>query len=168
MVQGVAIVDNCIVNTNPATGAMISRVPCTLESDVDGMVQRAHEAQKAWADMSISDRMSSLKKGLQELSKEKEEMVNMMVSEMGKPLAEAKEEVDGATEKDEFLDIVEAAQQPQKFGSSIVVRQALGVVVILSPWNFPADEILLLALPALAAGNAGTYGILSLYYLYFS
>lgn len=38
-------------------------------------------------------------------------------------------------------------------GQSVVVRDPLGVVAVLSPWNYPSDEILLLALPALAAGN---------------
>lgn len=51
------------------------------------------------------------------------------------------------------MNILQAAQEPTTHGTSVVVRQALGVVVVLSPWNFPVDEILLLALPALAAGN---------------
>jgi aldehyde dehydrogenase (NAD+) len=41
----------------------------------------------------------------------------------------------------------------KQFGSIVVVRQALGVVAVISPWNYPADKILLLALPALASRN---------------
>jgi acyl-CoA reductase-like NAD-dependent aldehyde dehydrogenase len=72
---------------------------------------------------------------------------------MGKPLSEAEAEVAGAVDRDEYLELLCKAQQPEHHGNSLVVRQALGLVVIMSPWNFPVDEILLLALPALGAGN---------------
>lgn len=80
-------------------------------------------------------------------------MAETIVAEMGKPLAEATEEVRGATQKDEYLDLLQRSLDPQRRGSSVVVRHPLGVVAVLSPWNFPCDEILLLVLPALASGN---------------
>ncbi|EOD10296.1 putative alcohol dehydrogenase [Emiliania huxleyi CCMP1516] len=74
---------------------------------------------------------------------------------MGKILSEATEEVEGAADKDEFVRHVRAANECQLIGgSSILVRDAHGVVAVCAPWNFPVDEILLLAIPALAAGNA--------------
>jgi acyl-CoA reductase-like NAD-dependent aldehyde dehydrogenase len=76
-----------------------------------------------------------------------------MVQEMGKPLAQAKAEMEGAVAKDDYLDVLVQALEPKEHGTSLVVRQPYGVVAILSPWNFPADEILLLALPALGSGN---------------
>ncbi len=156
MVQGVVIEDGCLVNKNPATGKVISRVPCTTPSQVDELVANARSAQRAWSTgKTANERMALLRKSLQALSNEADKIANLMVEEMGKPISEAKEEMEGAVEKEEFMDILEKAQEPQTFGSSIVVREALGVVVILSPWNFPCDEILLLALPALAAGNTG-------------
>ena len=61
-------------------------------------------------------------------------------------------------DKDEFIDSIVAANATEIVGDeggaqSMIVRDPLGVVVVLAPWNFPADEILLLAVPALAAGN---------------
>ena len=76
---------------------------------------------------------------------------------MGKPIGEAKEEMEFAVDKGEFMEILEKSLQPQSFGKSTVVRHPFGVVAIMSPWNFPVDEILLLALPSLASGNTGTY-----------
>ena len=81
-----------------------------------------------------------------------------MTREVGKVAAEAAEEADGAVGKDALIDAIVEANQPQVVGGageaqSLIVRSALGVVVVLAPWNFPADEILLLAIPALIAGN---------------
>lgn len=155
MVQGVVIENGCLVNTNPATGQVISRVPCTTPAQVEELVTNAKEAQLAWSTMEAKERMALLRESLNALSKQSDKIAALMVEEMGKPMSQAKEEMEGAVEKEEYMDILEKAQEPQTFGSSIVVREALGVVVVLSPWNFPCDEILLLALPALAAGNTG-------------
>jgi acyl-CoA reductase-like NAD-dependent aldehyde dehydrogenase len=153
MVQGVIIEDGCIVNTNPATGEVISRIPVTSDDQVNEMVKKANDALLSWSTSEVTTRMDLLRKGLKALGQHSDELASLIVQEMGKPLKEAREEVEGAVGKDQFMDILEFAQQPQKHGNSVVVRQALGVVVVLSPWNFPVDEILLLALPALAAGN---------------
>ena len=156
MVQGVVIENGCIVNTNPATGQVISRVKCTTPSQVQDMVKTAKEAQLEWSTKDAKERIDLLRKSLEALSAQSDKLASLMVQEMGKPISQAKEEMEGAVaRKGEFMDILEKAQEPQTFGNSIVVREALGVVVVLSPWNFPCDEILLLALPALAAGNTG-------------
>jgi len=153
MVQGVAIVDGCIVNTNPATGDVISRVPCTTTDELHRMVEQAVQAQATWAQWTVKERVDSLRKGLQALEKESDQLVHLIVREMGKPLAEAREEVAGAVQKDAYLNVLVKALQSKKHGNSLIVRQPLGLVAVLSPWNFPADEILLLLLPALASGN---------------
>lgn len=153
MVQGVLIENGCIVDTNPATGEVIARVPCTTPAQVDELVAKVKQVQVEWSNKDAKDRMNLLRKALQTLATQSDKLASLMVQEMGKPLSEAVEEMEGAVGKQEFMDILEKAQEPQTFGTSIVVREALGVVVVLSPWNFPVDEILLLALPALAAGN---------------
>lgn len=155
MAQGVVIEDGCIVNTNPATGEAISRVRVTSESEVDEMVARANDASLSWSTTEAKDRIDLLRKGLKALGEHSDKLAALIVQEMGKPMSEAKEEMDGAVNKNQFMDILEKAQASQKHGNSLVVRHALGVAVVLSPWNFPVDEILLLALPALAAGNTG-------------
>ena len=55
---------------------------------------------------------------------------------------------------DEYADLVMEANAPEQHGSSVIVRQAHGVVGICAPWNFPVEEIVLLSIPALVAGNA--------------
>jgi acyl-CoA reductase-like NAD-dependent aldehyde dehydrogenase len=153
MVQGVLVADNCIINVNPATGEVISRVPCSTAEELEDKLQKSKVAFESWSLMPSTERIQLLRNGLIKLNEHHDPLVQLIVQEMGKPKAEAKEEMEGAANKGEFMDILLKAQEPERYGQSLVVRQALGVVVILSPWNFPVDEILLLALPALGAGN---------------
>ena len=150
MVQGISIVDNFIIDKNPATGEEIGRIPCTV--DVDGLVQTAHQAQPSWA--RHKDRIQLLRQGLIEIGKKSDVLSETIVKEMGKPIFEAEEELKWATQKDDYMTVLEESLRPVHYHSSNVeVRQPLGVVAVLSPWNFPCDEILLLVLPALASGN---------------
>lgn len=156
MVQGVPIKDGFIVNKNPATGETLSLVPCTTPEELDHAVAAAKTAQKAWSTIfTAAQRVDLLRKGLAELAQQRDELAQWIVREMGKPLAQAVAEVDGAVDgKSEYLDVLVEALQPKQHGTSLVLRQPYGVVGLLSPWNFPADEILLLCLPALGSGNA--------------
>ncbi|CAB9501613.1 NADP-dependent betaine aldehyde dehydrogenase [Seminavis robusta] len=145
---------NVIVNKNPATDEVISKVPCSSTAELDALLETAQTAQPAWALLDVAKRIQLLKDGMAELAKlHKEELPPLMTREMGKPLSEAQEEVDEALEKDEFLQLLQDSLQPKQHNSCLVVRQAVGVVVVLSPWNFPVDEILYLLLPALGSGN---------------
>jgi acyl-CoA reductase-like NAD-dependent aldehyde dehydrogenase len=153
MVQGVVIEDGCLINTNPATGDVISRVQCTTAEEVEGMIAAANQSQRAWFATPLEERVRLLREGLKEVAKVSEALVELMVNEMGKPIGEAKEEMEFAVGKDEFLDLLLESLQPQTYGQCMVVRDPFGVVAIMSPWNFPVDEILLLALPSLASGN---------------
>ena len=129
-------------------------MPCTTSDKLDSLVSSAKQAQLSWSKHNPGDRIRLLKQGLKALADMKETLIPLIVQEMGKPLAEAREEVECALDRDEYFAVLQEALQPQKRGDTcLVVRQALGVVAVLSPWNFPADEILLLVLPALASGN---------------
>jgi acyl-CoA reductase-like NAD-dependent aldehyde dehydrogenase len=155
MVQGVAIDDDGgIINVNPATGEeILPRIPCTTPTELEDMVQAAVIAQSSWSRVPTKERIRLLRESLKGLSLQSTQLAETIVAEMGKPLKEAIDEVRGATQKDEYLDLLQKSLEPQRRGSSVVVRHSLGVVAVLSPWNFPCDEILLLVLPALASGN---------------
>jgi succinate-semialdehyde dehydrogenase/glutarate-semialdehyde dehydrogenase len=161
MVQGVVVENGCLVNTDPATGEEISRVACSTPEQVEEMIAKANAVQSNWAyEHTCQDRIELLKKGLQGIASVSDKLAESMVREMGKPICEAKEEMECAVDKGEYFDILQQALEPKAHGSSTVFRSPFGVVVILSPWNFPVDEILLLALPSLASGNTGTYDFL--------
>jgi aldehyde dehydrogenase (NAD+) len=162
MVQGVLIEDGCLVNTNPATGEVISRVKCTLPEELNDIVAVGKEAQETWAATPLADRIKMLKAGLAAVMAKRDQFCELIVKEMGKPMAEAEEEMEAHENMDEFFQILEGSLQPQTFGSSVIVRHALGVVAIISPWNYPVGEIVLLALPSLASGNTGKFEVVLL------
>lgn len=154
MVQGVVIDEKgCLVNTNPATGEIISLVPCSTPEEVEQTIASAKAAQTGWAATSLQDRIQLLRECLKKVQSVSERLTELMVQEMGKPMSEAKEELEFAVGKDAYLDLMLESLQPQTHNKCTIVRDPYGVVAIMSPWNFPVDEILLLALPSLGSGN---------------
>jgi len=159
MVQGVVVENGHLVDVNPATGEVIARVPCSTPEDVATAVKAARAAQPQWAAVPLAERVKLLKAATAALAKDTEELALLITQEMGKVISEAKEEASGAGEKSSFLDLVAEANAPEHIkdagtgSTASILRQPMGVVAVLSPWNFPAEEILFLALPALAAGN---------------
>jgi acyl-CoA reductase-like NAD-dependent aldehyde dehydrogenase len=159
MVQGVQIEKGAedgvsyLVNTNPATGEVISKVACTTEEQLNVMIAAAKMAQKSWQLTPLEQRVATLKQALEAVATIQDDLVKLIIQEMGKPMGEAKEEMEFAVGKEDYFDVLLEALQPQQYESSTVVRHPYGVVAVMSPWNFPVDEILLLALPSLASGN---------------
>lgn len=154
MVQGVQIQDGHIIDVNPATGEVIDRVKVSTQEEIDSTVAAAVAAQPAWAATPLKKRIALLKGSVKLLAPQAEELARLVTQEMGKIIKEARAEVQGATNKDALLELVEEANAPVRQSSAVIVREPHGVVAVIAPWNFPMDEILLLALPALAAGNA--------------
>merc|ERR1719221_2456331 len=96
-----------------------------------------------------------MKEACRKLAEVRDELVDTIVAEMGKIKSEAKDEADGAIDKSAWIDLVVDANKPVVLdgGKSTVCRTPHGVVGLCTPWNFPADEILMLSIPALVAGN---------------
>jgi len=155
MVQGVLIDDDgCLVNTNPATGDVISKVKCTTPEQLDEIISMARSSQKEWRKNSHEQRIDTLKDCIKEISSISDQMIKLIVQEMGKPIAEAEEEIQYAVDdQDEYFNILLESMKPKQYGKCTVVRHPHGVVAIMSPWNYPLGEIMLLALPSLASGN---------------
>lgn len=159
MVQGVKIVNGFILNNDPATGELIEPpVAVTTPSELVDVIAKANAAQLAWGDLPLAERIALLRKGTAAVEPIAQELAETITKEMGKISAEATVEVENAIElKGLWLDMIQEANEDVKLGDgnaeSVIVRDPLGVVVVIAPWNFPAGEIPLLALPALGAGN---------------
>ena len=133
MAQGVLIDDdNCLVNTNPATGEVISKVKCTTPEELGDIIDNAKAAQKEWRKKTVEERIGILKDCVKELATLSEELTELIVKEMGKPIGEAKEEVQCAVEdQDEYFATMLESIRPKKYGKSTVVRHPYGVVAIM-------------------------------------
>lgn len=154
-----------LISRDPATGEEIGRAPLTLPEEVARAVGRARAAQGAWAAASFDDRARVVMAARKIVLKEMEEIALLVSRESGKPVAEAIS-MEMATSLDlmqYFARKAESLLRPQRVGiglynlmgrSSYVVCKPVGVVGIISPWNFPWATPLGEVVMALMAGNA--------------
>lgn len=143
---------------NPATGDELVRVPLMSEADAKGAVAAAHEAFKQWRTTTAKERATVLRRWYQLMQDNMEDLALLMTLEQGKPLAEARGEVQYAASFVEWF----AEEGKRAYGELIpthkqdarilVSREPVGVVAAITPWNFPAAMITRKAAPALAAG----------------
>src|SRR5690349_1710065 len=154
-----------ITSIDPSTGAEIGRVPLFNAADVSAAVQRARQAQTAWAKLSFRARARFILTAREIVLAQVEEIATLIARETGKPPAEAiSMEVTPTLDlMQHFARNAERMLHRQKIDigqfqlmgrSSYIVYKPLGVVGIISPWNFPwatpLDEVVM----ALMAGNA--------------
>ena len=145
---------------DPATGETIVEVSAGTAADADRAVDVAAAAQAAWADTSPRERSELLRAGWQALVDHTDELAELIVREHGKPLADARGEVAYAAEffrwnAEETVRIQgTVGVAPGGDKRMVVHHPPVGVVVMVTPWNFPAAMITRKLAPALGAGNA--------------
>jgi len=146
-----------IVSFEPATGAELWR---GLPGDVDDAVARARRAWPAWAAEPLSKRMELLRRFANEVRKDADNLARLIARETGKPLWEARTEVESVVNKVEISIGAYAERTSQrKLDSALQGTAALrhkphGVMAVLGPYNFPAHLPNGHIVPALLAGNA--------------
>jgi succinate-semialdehyde dehydrogenase/glutarate-semialdehyde dehydrogenase len=143
---------------NPATGKLVGRVPHFGETEAVRAVEAAEEAFKTWSRSLAKERSRILRRWFELILENKEDLALLMTSEQGKPLTEARGEVDYAASFVEFY----AEEAKRVYGETIpshradarivVIKQPIGVIAAITPWNFPAAMITRKVAPALAAG----------------
>ncbi len=149
-----------LVSHDPATGEVVGEVEITTPAHVVAAVERARAAQAGWAALGLEGRRAVLGRAAGLIEAAVAEVADLMQREMGKPRAEAEGEVrscGGRAMLAELDEMVEALA-PEVFVSrrtrSTILRDPLGVVAAITPWNFPFSMPHWLVLPALMAGNA--------------
>jgi succinate-semialdehyde dehydrogenase / glutarate-semialdehyde dehydrogenase len=144
--------------TNPATGEVVGSVPDGSADDVRGAIDAAAEALEGWKSLPAVERARVLRRSADVVRERKEEIAAVMTAEQGKPLAEAAGEVEYsasflewfAGEAERVYGQVVPAQNPAN--RVLVLRQPVGVVAAITPWNFPAAMMTRKLGPAMAAG----------------
>lgn len=147
-----------IIVTNPATGEKINEIPVFTEDEVINVIEKSEEAFKKWAKVNAHERSRLLNEWAMVVRENQEEIAHLITSENGKPLAEARAEVDYAIS---YIDWY-AEEAKRLYGRTVpahtvskrimVTKQPIGVVAAITPWNFPAAMMTRKAAPALAAG----------------
>ncbi len=143
---------------NPATGKELGRVPRMGAAEARRAVAAAQEALPAWRSRSAAERSAILRRWHDLVMASQEDLAALMTAEQGKPLAESRGEIAYAASflewfaeegKRVYGDTI-PAQEPGK--RILVLKEPVGVVAAITPWNFPAAMITRKAGPALAAG----------------
>ena len=143
---------------NPATGEVIGTVPALGRRETGAAIEAADAAWAGWRSRSGKDRANLLRRWYEEILANQEDLAVLMTSEQGKPLAEARGEVVYAASFVEWF----AEEAKRVYGDVmdhplpgkriVVLKQPIGVVASITPWNFPAAMITRKCAPALAAG----------------
>ena len=145
---------------NPATGELVGYVPKLGAQETKEAIEAAAVAQKAWAAQPAKERSAVLRKWFELMIENKDDLGRILTMEQGKPLAEATGEiVYGASFVEWFAeearrlygDIMPGHQKDKRI---LVMKQPIGVVAAITPWNFPNAMITRKAGPAFAAGCA--------------
>ncbi len=143
---------------NPATGEVIASVANCGTAETRRAIEAAQAAQAAWSRTPIKTRSGILRKWFNLMMENQEDLAQILTTEQGKPLAEARGEIAyGASYIEWFAeegkriygDIIPHVASDKRL---VVIKQPVGVVACITPWNFPNAMLTRKIAPALAAG----------------
>lgn len=143
---------------NPATGAVLGRVPDLGAREAEAAIAAAEAALPAWRGLLARERSRLLRRWFDAIVDAQEDLARILTAEQGKPLAEARGEIAYAASFIEWF-----AEEARRTDGAVipshradarllVLKQPVGVTAAITPWNFPAAMITRKAAPALAAG----------------
>ena len=144
--------------SNPADGTELARVPDLDASDARRAIEAANRAWPGWRNKTAKERAAILRRWYELMLENKDDLARLMTAEQGKPLAESGGEIMyGASFVEWFAeegkrvygDVIPTHMNDRRI---IVIKQPVGVVAAITPWNFPNAMITRKAGPALAAG----------------
>ena len=143
---------------NPADGSLVGTVPDCGAAETRRAVEAAAAALPAWRALAAKERSTILRKWFDLMVAHADDLAALLTAEQGKPLAEAKGEIlYGASfiewfaeeAKRVYGDVIPATSPDKRI---VVLKQPIGVVAAITPWNFPNAMITRKAGPALATG----------------
>jgi len=146
--------------SNPATGKLIAEVAKCGTAETRRMIEVADKAQKLWAKSTVKERAAVLRRWFNLVMENREDLAQIVTAEQGKPLAEARAEIAYGANYIEWF----SEESKRVYGDTIappssdkrlfVIKQPVGVVACITPWNFPNAMLARKIAPAIAAGCA--------------
>ncbi len=143
---------------NPSTGELIRRYDVRSSRSVGEALHQSESAQQKWRELAFSERAAALRKAGANLRRKHGDYAVLMATEMGKPVAQGRSEVEKCAWACEYYaEHAERLLAPEPVETdasrSFVAFRPLGVVLAIMPWNFPFWQVFRFAAPALMAGN---------------
>ncbi len=145
-----------LTSYDPINRKPLGDVAITEPADIPATVQRAKQAQKTWAALSLVERQQNVVRAYECLSAVEDELTLLISKEMGKDHRRATYEVAGTVQNASYFtqEIGQALQNESMGRNGELQYRPLGVVAVISPWNYPLAMANNLLLPALVAGNS--------------
>jgi succinate-semialdehyde dehydrogenase/glutarate-semialdehyde dehydrogenase len=143
---------------NPATGCLLKIYDVQSQAQAEAVLEKTWQAFLSWRQSGFSERRGLLLKVAQVLEKEKKDLARLMSEEMGKPVLQAKAEIEKcAMVCQYYAENAERILAPEEVNTgekaSYVRFDPLGPILAVMPWNFPFWQVFRFAAPALMAGN---------------
>ena len=139
---------------NPANEQIIGSVPVGSESDANAAVEAARSAFTNWSESTVEERSDYLNRLSSALKDRGEEIAELITSEVGTPIEYSRMALGGTPRvvSRSYAKILDGFAWEEEVRNSIVVKEAIGVVAMITPWNFPLHQIIGKVAPAIAAG----------------
>ncbi|WP_410817344.1 aldehyde dehydrogenase family protein [Micromonospora sp. 050-3] len=140
---------------NPATGEVVAETPAGTAADVDSAVAAARAAFPAWSATTPQHRADVLRRLGAGLAARTEEIAQAITAEMGSPIGMSRtaQVAFPAAVVESIAGLADGFAWSEEVGNSLIVREPIGVVGAITPWNFPLQQIVSKLAPALLAGN---------------
>ena len=139
---------------NPANEQIVGSVPVGSESDANAAVEAARSAFTSWSESTVEERSDYLNRLSSALKDRGEEIAELITSEVGTPIEYSRMAMVGTPRvvSRSYAKILDGFAWEEEVRNSIVVKEAIGVVAMITPWNFPLHQIIGKVAPAIAAG----------------
>jgi len=139
---------------NPASERVIGSVPVGSESDANAAIEAARAAFTGWSESTIDERSNYLNLLSSALKDRGEEIAELITSEVGTPIEYSRMAMVGTPRvvSRSYAKILDGFSWEEEVRNSIVVKEPIGVVAMITPWNFPLHQIIGKVAPAIAAG----------------
>ncbi|MFC5825706.1 aldehyde dehydrogenase family protein [Nonomuraea insulae] len=146
--------DEPVEVVNPATEEIIDRVPAGSPDDVEAAANAARTAFPEWSRTPAAERGKLLADAAELLKQRSDEVAKIIATDMGAPLAFALrvQTLMPATVLASYAELAGSYPRESRVGNSLVVKEPIGVVAAITPWNYPLHQIVCKVAPALAAG----------------
>jgi len=148
-----------LISVNPATGEILREFRAWSADDVQKVVEKVHAAWREWRSVELTERSRLMSRLASTIRAQRDELSHIITLEMGKPVTEARAEVEKcATACDYSAEHSAGFLSPEAIESdaskSYVRFDPLGVILAVMPWNFPFWQVFRFAAPAMMSGNA--------------
>lgn len=139
---------------NPATGEIFAKVPKATDGEINQAVEAAYEAFKSFSKTSLEERISYIEKFKEWMIENQDFVMETIKLELGVPIRIAKPgQFDKQMERiDVFIDQARKIDYKMDMKGGYVLREAIGVVASLTPWNYPLGQIIQKVIPAILTG----------------